>query len=62
MQEEIFCELRFMHGIAGFAQSEPPTSGGTPVDLTPVREHYMRHFDSPAERLRRKNPEPFRLP
>ena len=27
-----------------------------------LREHYMRNFDSPEERLRRKNPEQFRLP
>jgi hypothetical protein len=29
--------------------------------FTPTREHYMRHFDSPANRLRDKNPAPFRL-
>jgi hypothetical protein len=26
-----------------------------------VREHYLLNFDSPEERLRQKNPEPFRL-
>jgi hypothetical protein len=29
--------------------------------LAPTRDHYMRHFDSPEERLREKNPNPFRL-
>ncbi len=26
-----------------------------------TREHYMRHFDSPAKRFRDKNPVPFSL-
>lgn len=26
-----------------------------------VREHYLLNFDSPEERLRQKNPDPFRL-
>jgi len=29
--------------------------------FTPTREHYMRHFDSPENRLRDKNSAPFRL-
>lgn len=30
--------------------------------FAPARERYMREFDSPQQRLRDKNPEPFRLP
>ena len=30
--------------------------------LAPTRERYMREFDSPEQRLRAKNPKPFRLP
>lgn len=30
--------------------------------FAPAREHYMRNFDSPARRLRDKNPALFRLP
>jgi hypothetical protein len=29
--------------------------------FAPMREHYMRHFDSPEKRLRDKNPERFSL-
>jgi hypothetical protein len=29
--------------------------------LAPLREHYMRHFDSPEKRLREKNPRRFSL-
>ena len=29
--------------------------------FAPLREHYMRHFDSPEKRLRQKNPERFSL-
>ena len=31
-------------------------------NFTPLRDYYMRHFDSPEQRLRDKNPQPFRLP
>jgi hypothetical protein len=30
--------------------------------FAPVRARYMREFDSPQQRIRDKNPEPFRLP
>jgi hypothetical protein len=30
--------------------------------FAPARARYMRDFDSPQQRLRDKNPEPFRLP
>jgi hypothetical protein len=30
--------------------------------FAPARARYMREFDSPQQRLRDKNPEPFRLP
>lgn len=30
--------------------------------FAPTRARYMREFDSPQQRLRDKNPEPFRLP
>jgi transposase len=30
--------------------------------FAPAREAYMRHFDSPEQRLHDKNPVPFRLP
>ena len=30
--------------------------------FAPGRARYMREFDSPQQRLRDKNPEPFRLP
>jgi len=30
--------------------------------LAPTRDHYMRNFDSPEQRLRDKNPARFRLP
>jgi hypothetical protein len=30
--------------------------------LAPARARYMREFDSPQQRVRDKNPEPFRLP
>ena len=29
--------------------------------FAPMRENYMRHFDSPEARLREKNPKRFRL-
>ena len=29
--------------------------------FAPLRDYYMRHFDSPEQRLRDKNPIPFRL-
>lgn len=29
--------------------------------LAPTRDYYMQHFDSPEQRLRDKNPIPFRL-
>jgi hypothetical protein len=30
--------------------------------FAPARARYMREFDSPQQRIRDKNPEPFRLP
>lgn len=30
--------------------------------MAPFRDYYMRHFDSPEQRLRDKNPARFRLP
>jgi hypothetical protein len=30
--------------------------------FAPARARYMREFDSPQQRMRDKNPEPFRLP
>ena len=30
--------------------------------FAPARARYMREFDSPEQRIRDKNPEPFRLP
>jgi hypothetical protein len=30
--------------------------------FAPARARYMREFDSPEQRIRNKNPEPFRLP
>ena len=30
--------------------------------FAPARVHYMREFDSPEQRMRDKNPAPFRLP
>jgi hypothetical protein len=30
--------------------------------FAPARVRYMREFDSPQQRVRDKNPEPFRLP
>jgi len=29
--------------------------------MAPLRDHYMRHFDSPERRLADKNPKPFEL-
>jgi hypothetical protein len=30
-------------------------------ETEPMRQYYMKHFDSPEKRLRNKNPEPFRM-
>lgn len=30
--------------------------------FAPYRDRYMRNFDSPEQRWREKNPDPFRLP
>ena len=31
------------------------------AETEPLREFYMKHFDSPEKRLRNKNPAPFRM-
>jgi hypothetical protein len=31
------------------------------AETEPMRQYYMKHFDSPEKRLRNKNPAPFRM-